>query len=108
MEVCVMEISNLCNMNISKNIPIKSTHKTDDIARIFMREIFILHRLPKAIVSDMDIKFTSSFWKSLFRDLNTHLNFSATYHPQTYRYIERLNQFIEDMLHIYVMDKPSK
>ena len=32
-------------------IPVKSTHKTDDIANIFMKEIFKLHGLPKAIVS---------------------------------------------------------
>ena len=34
-------------------IPVKSTHKTDDIAKIFMKDIFKLHGLPKAIVSDM-------------------------------------------------------
>ena len=33
-------------------IPVKSTHKTDDIANIFMKEIFRLHGFPKAIVSD--------------------------------------------------------
>ena len=49
-------------------IPIKSTHKNDDIARIFMREVFILHGLPKVIVFDMDTKFISNFWKSV---LNT-------------------------------------
>ena len=39
-------------------IPIKSMHKTDDISKIFMKEIFKLHGLPKAIVSDGDVKFT--------------------------------------------------
>ena len=42
-------------------IPVKSTHKTDDIAKIFMKEIFKLHGLPKAIVSNRDVKFTSNF-----------------------------------------------
>ena len=42
-------------------IPVKSTHKTDDIAKIFMKEIFKLHGLPKAIVFDRDVKFTSNF-----------------------------------------------
>ena len=64
-------------------IPVKSTHKTDDIAKIFMKQIFKLHGLPKAIVSDRDVKFTSNFWKGLFADLGTKLNFSAAYHPQT-------------------------
>ena len=33
-------------------IPINSTHKTDDIAKIFMKEIFKFHGFPKEIVSD--------------------------------------------------------
>ena len=44
-------------------MPVKSTHKTDDIGKIFMKEIFKLHGLPKAIVSDIDVKFNSNFWK---------------------------------------------
>ena len=42
-------------------IPVKSMHKTDDIAKIFMKEIFKLHGFPKAIVLDRDVKFTSNF-----------------------------------------------
>ena len=63
-------------------ILVKSTHKTNDIAKIFMKEIFKLHGLPKAIVSDRDVKFTSNFWKGLFAYLDTKLNFSTAYHPQ--------------------------
>ena len=63
-------------------IPVKSTYKADDIVNIFMKEIFKLHGLSKAIVSDRDVKFTSNFWKGLFAYLGTKLNFSTTYHPQ--------------------------
>ena len=42
-------------------ILVNSTHNTDDIAKIFMKEIFKLHGLLKAIVSDSDVKFTSNF-----------------------------------------------
>ena len=62
-------------------IPVKYTHKTDDIEKIFLKEIFKLHGFPKAIVSDRDVKFTSNFWKGLFADLGTKLNFSTAYHP---------------------------
>lgn len=62
-------------------IPIESTHKIDDIARILMREILILHGLPKQIISDKDTKLTSKFWKSPFKYLGTQLNSSVSYHP---------------------------
>ena len=52
-------------------IPVKSMHKPDDIAKIFMKEIFKMHGLPKEIVSDRDVKFTSNFWMGLFTDLGT-------------------------------------
>ena len=89
-------------------IPVKSTYETGDIAKIFMKEIFKLHGLPKAIVSDRDFKFTSNIWKGLFADLGTNLKFSTTYHPQMDGQIERVNQVLEDMLRMYVMEKPTK
>ena len=52
-------------------ILVKSMHKTSDIARIFMKEIFRLHGLPKVIVSNQDAKFTSNFSKGLFQYLGT-------------------------------------
>jgi hypothetical protein len=73
-----------------------------------MKEIFRLHGIPKMVISDRDVKFTSAFWKELFAGLNTNLNFSTSYHPQTDGQTERKNQIIEDMLHMYVRTKPNK
>ena len=64
-------------------ILIKSTYKTMNIADIFLKEIFRLHGIPKAIILDRDVKFTGNFWRSLFSRLETQLNFSTAYHPQT-------------------------
>jgi hypothetical protein len=36
------------------------------------------------------------------------LNFSTAYHLESDGQTERVNQVIEDMLRMYVMDKPSK
>ena len=60
-------------------IQVKFTHKASDISKIFMKEIFRLHGLLKAIMLDQDAKFASSLWKGLFHDLGTELNFSTTY-----------------------------
>jgi hypothetical protein len=89
-------------------ILVKLTHKATNIVDVYMREIARLHGIPKTIVSDRDPKFTSKFWKGLFNGFGTNLNFSTTYHPETDGQTERVNQVIEDMLRMYVMDKPSK
>jgi hypothetical protein len=81
-------------------IPVKSTFKDINIAEIFI--------IPKMVISDRDVKFTSAFWKELFAGLNTNLNFNTSYHPQMDGQTERTNQIIEDMLRMYVRTKPSK
>jgi hypothetical protein len=73
-----------------------------------MRGIVQLDVIPKTIVSVRDPKFTSNFWKGLFKGFETNLNFSTTYHPKSDGQIERVNQVIEDILSMYVIDKPFK
>ena len=84
-------------------ILVQSTYKTVQIVDIFMREIFKLHGIPKTVISNIDVKFTSAFWKTLFTCLGTQINFSTAYHPQTDGKTEQVNQILEDMLHMYVM-----
>jgi hypothetical protein len=87
-------------------IPIKLTHKESNAIDIYMREVARVHGIPKTIVSERDPKFTSNFWKGLFKGFETNLNFSTTYHLESHGQTERVNQVIEDMLSMYVMDKP--
>jgi hypothetical protein len=44
-------------------IPLKTTHKVADVANIFIKEVARLYGIPKMIVSERDLKFTSNFWK---------------------------------------------
>jgi hypothetical protein len=85
-------------------IPVKLIHKEANIVDVYMREITRLHGIRKIIVSGKDPKFTSNLWKGF----GTNLNFSTSYHPESDGQRERVNQVIEDMLRMYVMDKPSK
>ena len=89
-------------------IPVNLTHKEANIVDVYMTEIARLHGIPKTIVYDKDPKFTSKIWKGLFNRFGTNLDFSTTYHPESDGQIEKVNQVIEDMLRMYVMDKPSK
>jgi hypothetical protein len=89
---------------VSHFIPIKSNCKEIYIANIFMKYTFIMHGMPKEIISDRDKKFISNFWKSLFVGFETKIFFSTSYHPQTDGKIDRVDQVLEDMLRMHVMN----
>nr|GFB87906.1 hypothetical protein [Tanacetum cinerariifolium] len=55
---------------------------TKILADIFQQEIIRLHSTPAAIVSDMDPRFTSHFWKGLQSAWGTRLTFSMAFHPE--------------------------
>jgi hypothetical protein len=61
-------------------IPLKTTHKATNVAHIFMKEVARLHEILKTIVSERDPKFTSNFWKGMFKGFRMNMNFSTTYH----------------------------
>jgi hypothetical protein len=87
-------------------VHVKVTHKSTNIVEICTKNISKLHGVPKEIVLDRDLKFTSIFWKGLFKGFGTNLNFSTTYHPDSYGKTKKINQIIEDMLRMYVMENP--
>jgi transposase InsO family protein len=64
-------------------IPLKTTHRAADVVDIFLKEVACLHGIPKTIVSDRDPKFTSNFWKGLFKGFGMNLSFSTAYHPES-------------------------
>jgi hypothetical protein len=89
-------------------IPLKLTHKEVNIANIYMREISRIHGVPKEIVYHRDPKFTSNFWKGLFKGFGKNIYFSKAYHLDSKGKKERVNQVTEDMIRMYVMNRPSK
>jgi hypothetical protein len=78
----IMVVIDKCSKS-THYIPMKSTYKAINIANFFMKEIFRLHGIPTMVISDRYVKFTSKFWKELFAGLDTNLNFSRSYLPQT-------------------------
>ena len=57
-------------------VPCYKTSNASHVAKIFMEHIVSLHGVPKTIVSNRDVKFTSYFWKTLWKLLRTKLQFS--------------------------------
>jgi hypothetical protein len=79
-------------------IPVRTNYTGAKLAELHMTRIVYLHGVHKKIVSDRGSQFTSRVWKMLHESLDTQLNFSSAYHPQTDGQIERTNQVLDYML----------
>ncbi|XP_022897597.1 uncharacterized protein LOC111411281 [Olea europaea var. sylvestris] len=87
-------------------IPCKRTTDAIKVSQLFFREIYRSHGLPTSIVSDRDTRFIDHFWWSLWKSVNTSLNFSSAYHPQTDGQTEVVNHSLGDLLWCLVGDNP--
>ena len=79
-------------------VPSRTNYNASQLAELMFEHIYKLHGLPKHIVSDRDVLFTSTFWKQLHRLIGTKLRLSSAYHPQSDGSTERANQTITQML----------
>ena len=87
-------------------LPCKKTNDASQIEKLFFKEIVHLHGLPKTIMSDRDTKFLGHFWRVLWRELDSRLQFSSAYHPQTDGQTEVVNRSLGNLLRYLVGDKP--
>nr|GFA93656.1 reverse transcriptase domain-containing protein [Tanacetum cinerariifolium] len=85
-------------------IPTRAIDSMETLTRLYIKEIVSRHGVPISIFSDRDSHFTSRFWQSLQNDLDTQLDMSTTYHPETDGQSERTIQTLEDMLQACVID----
>ena len=85
-------------------LPVRTDYSLDKLAELYIKEIVRLHGIPISIISDRDSRFTLRFWRKLQEALDTRLNFSTTFHPQTDGQSERVIQILEDMLRSCVLD----
>ena len=66
--------------------------------KLFHDHVYKLHGLPKVIVSDMNVEFTSRSWNALHGLLGTMLAMSIALYPQIDGQTERVNCIIKDIL----------
>jgi hypothetical protein len=73
---------------------VKTMYKGAKLAELYIARIMCLHGVSKKIVSNRGTQFTSRFWEKLHEAMDTRLNFSSAYHPQTYGQTDRVNQIL--------------
>ncbi|KAH0733004.1 hypothetical protein KY289_004192 [Solanum tuberosum] len=64
-------------------LPVKTTHLAEDYARLYIQEVLGLHGVPVLIISNIGVQFTAQFWKSFQKGLDSKVNLSTVFHPQT-------------------------
>jgi len=82
-------------------LPCFKTSDASRIATIYFNEVVRLHGLPKIIISDRDVKFTSYFLKTLWPKMRIKLQFS-TENPQTDGQTEIVNRSLGNLLRYLV------
>jgi hypothetical protein len=83
-------------------IPCNQKVSAAGVAQLVFDNVIRLHGFPEYIISDRDTRFTSLFWRALWKLTETSLKMSTSYHPQTDGQTENVNRVVQDMLRSYV------
>ena len=92
---------------LSKQIHLMATTKevtAAEVAQLVYDNVVRLHGFPECIISDRDTRFTSHFWRALWKLSGTRLAMSTSYHPQTDGQTENVNRVVQDILRAFVSD----
>jgi hypothetical protein len=83
----------------------KDEATTQERGRLFFTHVFKHHGLPKDIVSNRDPKFTSKFWRALWKCMGSELKMSTSFRPQPDGQTERVNLVIQQLKNYVAMDQ---
>ncbi|KAH0610717.1 uncharacterized protein H6S33_011144 [Morchella sextelata] len=79
-----------------------TTVNSENVAQLYLRNIWKLHGLPMHVTSDRGTQFTAKFRKALSKNLGIEARMSTAFHPETDGQTERLNAVMEQYLRGYV------
>ncbi|GAA5996841.1 hypothetical protein JCM11641_002538, partial [Rhodosporidiobolus odoratus] len=98
-----------CIDGATGEVKLIATHQTgltaEKCAAMYIEKVYCDWGIPKKILSDNDIRWVSSFWRSFHRSLGTTLAFSTAYHPQANGKIEHLHSILNLMLRNLVNER---
>ena len=86
-------------------MPMHTTVNAEGAARLYLKEVWKLHRLPCSVRSDRGPQFVADFTRELYRLLRIKLATSMAYHPQMDSQTEGINQEMEQFLRLFVNER---
>ncbi|GBG81024.1 hypothetical protein CBR_g31580 [Chara braunii] len=87
-------------------VTMPATAKTEYVIKLFKENRVRDFGLPKSIVSDQDVRFTSELWKAAAAEQGTQLQMTSGNHPEANGQAEQLNRAVQHLLRHYT--KPNQ
>jgi hypothetical protein len=90
---------------IVRLVPLKfgsSASSSRRIARLFVDNWWRDHGIPTCIISDRDVRFTSSWWTEFTKLIGSKAAMTTSYHPQANGQAENTNKTMETILRAYI------
>ncbi|GBG71602.1 hypothetical protein CBR_g9018 [Chara braunii] len=87
-------------------VAMPETAKTEYVIKMFKENWVRDFGLPKSIVSDRDVRFTSELWKAAAAEQGTQLQMTSENHPEANGQAEQMNCAVQHLLRHYI--KPNQ
>ncbi|GBG72616.1 hypothetical protein CBR_g12189 [Chara braunii] len=87
-------------------IAMPETARTEHVIKLFLDNWVRDFGLPKSIVSDRDVRFTSELWKKTAEQTGNQLQMTSGNHPEANGQAEQMNRVVQHLLRHYI--KPSQ
>ncbi|GBG74629.1 hypothetical protein CBR_g19036 [Chara braunii] len=87
-------------------VAMPKTARTEYVIRMFKENWVRDFGLPKSIISDRDVRFTSELWKAAAAEQGTQLQMTSGNHPEANGQAEQLNRAVQHLLRHYI--KPNQ
>ena len=89
------------NTKLAHFIPTKETIDSNGTTSLYLHNMWKHHGTPNEVILDCGIVFVSKFMRRLCQLLQIQPFPTTTFHPQTDRQTERMNQIVEQLLRMF-------
>ena len=82
--------------------PVTSQISADGVTSIYFEQVFLLHGIPKKIISDRGPQFVARSLCTLYKCLRIDAGLTTAYQPQANGQVEHKNQEVEAYLCLFI------